>query len=54
MGSPGYAIDAVSPTLIAIEYGDDAQLGAHGDFCAPALIDKIHLKGVSGVACFTL
>jgi hypothetical protein len=44
-GSPRHAVDAVSPTFIAIEDGNHAQLGANGDFCAPALIDKIRLKG---------
>ena len=39
--SPGHAIDAVSPTLVAIEDGNHAQLGADGNFCAPALTDKI-------------
>lgn len=48
--SPWHAIDAVSPTLIAIEDGNHAELGANGNFCAPALIDKIRLKGVSGAA----
>jgi hypothetical protein len=46
VSSPGHAVDAVSPTLIAIEDGNDAYLSADGNFGAPALKDKIYiLKG---------
>jgi hypothetical protein len=52
-GSPGHAVDAVSPTLVTIENGNDPKLSSNGDFCAPALVDKIvRLKGE--VCVFTL